>query len=222
MKKEKLINYLYKVAMLFIIGCFLGCFFETILCFLQRGHFESRRGLIYGPFNPVYGIGFLFMCLLLRKEKRNYMIFLKGFLYGGIIEYLCSWFQEKLFHTSSWNYSKYALNFDGRTSVYHMIFWGLGTFLIMKFLYPKTIKLIDKIKLKYRLLVTILVILFLIFDITISSLAFNRYKARLKDIPAHNSVDKFMDKHYPDKVLIKIYPNVRDSKSKIKLCKIKK
>ncbi|MBQ2640048.1 MAG: putative ABC transporter permease [Bacilli bacterium] len=221
MKKERIINYLYKVVMLFIIGCFIGCIFETILCFLQRGHFESRRGLIYGPLNPVYGIGFLFICLLLKKEKRNYMIFLKGFFYGGVIEYLCSWFQEMFFHTTSWNYNKYALNFDGRTSIYHMICWGIGTFLIMEYLYPNIIKLIDKIKLRYRLVITIVILIFLIVDITISSLAFIRYKERLNKIPAHNSMDRFMDEHYPNEYLVKIYPNIRDSKTGVKLSKMK-
>ena len=126
-----------------------------------------------------------------------------------------------IFHTTSWNYSKYALNFDGRTSIYHMICWGIGTLLIMKYLYPNIIKLIDKVKLKYRLVISIIIILFLVFDITISSLASIRYKERLDKIPAHNNVDKFMDKYYPNKVLIRIYPNVRDSKSRIKLSKMK-
>ena len=220
-KENRVINALYKIIMLFVIGCFLGCAFETVLCFIQRGHFESRRGLIYGPLNPVYGVGFLIVCLILKKERRGYMLFLKGFLYGGAIEYAFSWLQEKIFHTSSWNYSNYAFNFDGRTSIYHMMWWGLGTFLVMKFLYPRIIRLIDKVKEKYRLAVIIVISLLLIVDITISTAACIRYTERKNNMGPRNNIDRLMDKYYPDKYLVKIYPNLKDPKTKVKLSKMK-
>ena len=47
----------YKLFWVFFIGCFAGVVLETIYCLIQRGHYESRVGLIYGPFNLVYGIG---------------------------------------------------------------------------------------------------------------------------------------------------------------------
>ena len=221
MKENKIVNWVYKVLMLFMIGSFLGCFYETILCFLQRGHFESRRGLIYGPFNPVYGIGFMIMCLLLKKEKKDLVIFLKGFLYGGLIEYACSWIQEFVFHTSSWNYSKYYFNFDGRTSVFHMICWGIATLLVMKHLYQNIIRLIDKVKQKYRIAITIIITVFLIFDITISTMACIRYTERINNIGPRNNIDKFLDKYYPNEYLVKIYPNLKDPKTKEKLSNMK-
>lgn len=220
-KNNKVINWIYRFLMLFMIGSFLGCFYETILCFFQRGHFESRRGLIYGPFNPVYGIGFVIICLLLKREKKDHRLFLKGFLFGGLIEYACSWIQEKIFHTSSWDYSKYYLNFDGRTSIYHMVCWGIATLLVMKYLYPKLIILINKVKQKYRLVVTIGITIFLILDITISTAACIRYKERINNIGPRNNIDRLLDKYYTNEYLIKIYPNLKDSKTKEKLSKMK-
>lgn len=49
----------YKLFWVFFIGCFAGVVLETLYCLIQRGHYESRVGLIYGPFNLVYGIGAL-------------------------------------------------------------------------------------------------------------------------------------------------------------------
>ena len=49
----------YKLFWVFFIGCFAGVVLETIYCLIQRGHYESRVGLIYGPFNLVYGVGAL-------------------------------------------------------------------------------------------------------------------------------------------------------------------
>ena len=221
MNKKKYINYFYTVIMLFLIGCFLGCVFETILCFFQRGHFESRRGLIYGPLNPVYGVAVAIICMLLKNDKKSYIIFFKGFFYGGVIEYLCSWIQETVFNTSSWNYSKYYLNFDGRTSVYHMIWWGIATLVVVKLLYPQIIKLINNVKPRYRLKVAIIITVFLLIDAFISAFAVIRYYERLNDMAPKNAFDRIMDKYYPNTRVAKIYPNIRDSKTHVKLIKMK-
>ena len=49
----------YKLFWVFLIGCFLGVIIELIWCAVLYQKFESRAGLIYGPFNPVYGFGAL-------------------------------------------------------------------------------------------------------------------------------------------------------------------
>lgn len=36
------------------IGSILGHIFEMIIVLFQKGHFETRQGLIYGPFIPVF------------------------------------------------------------------------------------------------------------------------------------------------------------------------
>ena len=59
MKKEKLIQELVIIFWLFILGSILGYIFEMIVVLFQKGYFESRQGLIYGPFTPVYGMGIL-------------------------------------------------------------------------------------------------------------------------------------------------------------------
>ena len=49
----------YKLFWVFFIGCFLGVVVETLWCLATRFHYESRVGLVYGPFNLVYGFGAL-------------------------------------------------------------------------------------------------------------------------------------------------------------------
>ncbi len=67
MEKKNLIKELIIVFWLFIIGSILGYIFEMIVVLFQKGYFESRQGLIYGPFTPVYGIGAIIYYLILRK-----------------------------------------------------------------------------------------------------------------------------------------------------------
>lgn len=42
----------YKLVWIFIIGCVIGFGVEMVWCYVQHGYFESRKGLIYGPFSP--------------------------------------------------------------------------------------------------------------------------------------------------------------------------
>ena len=77
-----------------------------------------------GPFAPVYGIGTLAFYLILPKFKKMWQVFLVSGVLGGVTEYLCSYFQEKLFGTISWDYSNQLLNFNGRTSILYCIVLG--------------------------------------------------------------------------------------------------
>ena len=57
MKKKNILQEVIIIFWIFIIGSVLGYIFEMIVALFQKGFFESRQGLIYGPFTPVYGIG---------------------------------------------------------------------------------------------------------------------------------------------------------------------
>ena len=142
----------FEVVFLFVVGCIFGYLFETILCFFQFGKYESRQGLIYGPFNVIYGFAFVLAPLLLKNYKnRPKTLFLLSFCYGGIYEYFCSWVQETFFGTISWDYQQQFLNFDGRTSVFMMCVWAIIGFVFMYYLYPFLLELISKIKMEYYL-----------------------------------------------------------------------
>lgn len=80
----------YKLFWIFFVGCFLGVVIETLYCLVTRHHFESRQGLIYGPFNLVYGVGALAMTLGLYwlRGKRDLWVFLGGFVIGSAFEYM--------------------------------------------------------------------------------------------------------------------------------------
>ena len=56
MEKKKIINEITVIFWLFVIGSIVGYIYEMIVVLVQKGYFESRQGLIYGPFTPIYGI----------------------------------------------------------------------------------------------------------------------------------------------------------------------
>lgn len=196
----------------FIIGSIAGFIFEVTVVFFQKGHFELRQGLIYGPFIPVYGIGAMCYYIVLSKIKikNKIHIFLITMILGGITEYLCSFIQEKAFGTISWDYSYLPFNINGRTSLLHCIYWGIGGVLYITYIDPFLNKMIDKTNIKAFDLITIILSIFIIFDISISWMAADRQTERKNNIEPENRLDIFLDKNYPDEYMNRIFNNKKD------------
>ena len=196
----------------FIIGSIAGFIFEVTVVFFQKGHFELRQGLIYGPFIPVYGIGAMCYYIVLSKIKikNKVQIFLITMILGGITEYLCSFIQEKAFGTISWDYSYLPFNINGRTSLLHCIYWGIGGVLYITYIEPLLNKMIDKTNIKAFDLITIILSIFIIFDISISWMAADRQTERKNNIEPENRLDIFLDKNYPDEYMNRIFNNKKD------------
>lgn len=201
---------LKKIFWVFLFGCIFGCVFEMVLTFFQRGVWVSRQGVIYGPFNPVYGLGAVIFTIFLTKYKNPLKIFLGGMLLGGGFEYICSLLQQMIFGTTSWNYSKQFLNIGGRTSFWIMVGWGILGLIYVKLVYPVLSKLIEKIPVRIGNVLTIILALFMIVDCGISASACLRQSERDSGIKAENKFDVFLDKHYPDNRLEKVFENARN------------
>ena len=138
MKKKEIVKELVVLFWLFIVGSIVGYLFEMIVVLFQKGHFEVRQGLIYGPFIPVYGIGAVVYYLIINnvKIKNKKRIFFITAILGGITEYICSFVQEKVFGTISWDYSYLIFNLNGRTSLLHCTYWGIAGILYIAYLSP--------------------------------------------------------------------------------------
>ena len=208
MKREEYINKIIKIFWVFIIGSVIGYIVEMLVGFVQNGHFVSRQGLVFGPFAQVYGLGILaYYFVVPRIKGNNLKIFFITMLLGGIVEYICSYLQETFFGTISWDYSHLWFNIHGRTSLLHCTYWGIGGVLFMKFVMP-FIEKIDKIlKNSYFRTITALFIIFMIFNISVSSMAAIRQKERIQEIAASNNMDLFFDKYYSDDIMNTIYEN---------------
>ena len=203
------LNY-YTLFWIFFIGCFVGVVLETAWCLITRHHYESRVGVIYGPFNPVYGFGAVLLTIALKwlGDKRDLWIFLGSMVIGGGFEYLCSFVQEVAFGTVSWEYSQTQFNFNGRTNIMYSFMWGLLGLLWVKEIFPRLYALIERIPKKPGLVLTVVLTVFMVLNMLISAMAVERQTQRRLGVPATNPISQFLDKHYPDDFLEKIYPNM--------------
>lgn len=200
----------YKLFWLFFIACFLGVVIETLWCMVTRGVIESRTGLIFGPFNLVYGFGALFMTALLYPltQKRDNVICFGGFIIGSIFEYICSLFQEQCFGTVSWDYSNFWFNLDGRVNLLYSFFWGILAIAWIRYIFPKASSLIEHIPNEIGKPLTWILVAFMIFNTSASAMALYRQSERRLNLAPSNQIELFFDHYYSDEVMEKIYPNM--------------
>lgn len=210
--KKKIVEEVIIIFWLFVIGSVIGYIFEMIVVLFQKGYFESRQGLIYGPFTPVYGIGIVIYYLILSNinTEDKTKIFLMTMILGGITEYVCSFVQEKVFGTISWDYSNLIFNINGRTSLLHCTYWGIGGILYSTYICPVIKNLRNILYENNRRFITIVVSIFIVFDICLSCIAANRQTERRNNILPESKLDFFLDKYYSDEYMDRIYANKKE------------
>ena len=200
-----------KIFFMFFIGCIIGTYYEEILNYVRNGIWESRQGIIYGTFNPIYGFGFAGFALLLGKNNESrpwWKTYLYSCLIGGIAEYSLSYIGEILFHANAWDYSNMPLNIGGRTPIPFMLFWGLGGLVFMRLVYPFLSKLIEMIPYKIGKIMLPILVIFMSLNMFVSYTALFRQAQRLEGNPPLTFLGEFYDLVYTDEFLSKIYANL--------------
>lgn len=204
-----------KLFFIFLIASVIGTIYEDLLIFVRTfletgvGVWMTHRGVIYGPFNVIYGFGAALMCwFLLRKPYKNWQIFLYSALMGGAVEYLLSLGQELVLGTRSWDYSGLFLSLNGRTTVPIMLIWGVMGLVFIKVIYPWVSNLIERIPPTIGENLYIILLIFMIFNMVISWSALIRQNLRHYEIRPLTPLGEFYDRYYPDEFLRKYYTNM--------------
>ena len=202
----------HKLVWLFVIAAFLGDIIETIFCRATMGVWMSRSSLIYGPFSIVWGFGAVMFTAILYKyrDRSDRYIFLTGTILGGAYEYGCSVFTELVFGTIFWDYSHIPFNLGGRINLLYCFFWGIAAVVWLKGIYPRLSGLIERLPMKIGKIGTWVLVVFMVCNMAISGLALARYNQRqLNPDAPRNAVSDFLDRHYPDDRMERVYPTAK-------------
>jgi len=202
-----------ELFLLFVFGSIVGTIYEELLTITRnfirykKFKFERRCGLLYGPFNPVYGIGAVIFVLCL-KSNNIFINFLLGSLIGGVYEFLASFIREKFTGTIGWDYKDEYMNIDGRTTLPFMFFWGLTALLLIYIIYPWFISILTSISLAELESIFMLFWVIIIPDIFITITSLIRTKYRRLGINPQTFLGRFCDKYYGDDKLLEYFPNL--------------
>ena len=67
-KKESKLT-IHHIFWYFLIFSVIGLIIETIYCYATTGVLESRKGLIWGPVCPVYGVSAVVLIIFLIQKR---------------------------------------------------------------------------------------------------------------------------------------------------------
>lgn len=200
----------YKLLLLCFIGSFLGVIIELGWCLLRNGYLESRSGLVYGPFNLLYGVGAVVLTLALYRfrNRGKWLSFIGGALVGSVVEYVCSWAQEAAFGSRSWDYSAMPFNINGRICLMYSLFWGiLGVFWV-KSIYPRMAKWILRIPNRPGKIFTWVLTVFFAVNAVVTCIAVFRWSQRIGGVTADSAFWRFIDLRFTDARMQHIFANM--------------
>lgn len=119
------------LILMFFLFSFVGWLWEVNLHLLSDGVFVNR-GILQGPWLPIYGSGCVMILLLLYRLRRKPLReFGAIVLLCGAVEYVTSYFMEAMYQTRWWDYSGYFLNLNGRICAEGLFVFGVGGFAVV-------------------------------------------------------------------------------------------
>ena len=119
------------LVLLFFVLAVIGWFWEVFLFWLQSGSF-AKRGILSGPWLPIYGTGGLAMLLLLKPLfDRPVLTFFSAMTLSSILEYATSCWMEYQWGNRWWDYSSYSFNLNGRICLIGALLFGTAAMALL-------------------------------------------------------------------------------------------
>lgn len=139
-------------ALFFFAASFCGWMWEVAVYWVQHpayslwsliGHY---RGVLHGPWAPIYGTGAVLMVWLHRRAGTHpgrFLLLCAGIC--GAVEYLTSWGLEQIFHARWWDYTGYFLNLNGRICALSLLVFALAGGAVSYWIAPRFRRLLARV-----------------------------------------------------------------------------
>lgn len=157
-------NYsLLNCVLFFFLFSFVGWLFEVCFYLVNEGSFINR-GVMTGPWLPIYGFGGLMIIFFLKPLRpKPPALFGASFVMCGVLEYMTSWVLELVAHKRWWDYTGYFMNLNGRVCLEGLTVFGLGGLAVTYLVAPLSDGLLNMLPEKKRkVLAAVLLVLFAI------------------------------------------------------------
>ena len=147
---------------LFFIYSIAGWIMETVQLSIREKKFVNR-GFLIGPYCPIYGSGVVLITILLQKYYDDIpATFFLSILICGTLEYVTSYFMEKIFKARWWDYSARKFNINGRICLETLVPFGIAGTVITIWINPFLLKYINIVpNLAMHIILGIISILFI-------------------------------------------------------------
>lgn len=168
---ELFVLHLPQMVIIFALISFGGWVYETIYCSVVEGEF-TKRGFLFGPTCPIYGIGAIAEWLVLGQISNPIIVFIIGAVLATVIEYSTGLFLERRFKKKWWDYSMFKFNLHGRICPQASAVFGAFSVTSVFVLVPAMLNIL-MIFSKHTVSVVAFIVVTLYFLDTVASLLWN-------------------------------------------------
>lgn len=110
--------------LIFLTGCLTGWIYEEIFYWITEGMLRNR-GILYGPWLPIYGVGTLGIYALKPLKRRPVLLFLLCVVLTGAVEYMIGYAGIRFFGLRLWDYRGLFWNIGGIICLRSVVSFGL-------------------------------------------------------------------------------------------------
>ncbi len=194
----------------FMAGSVLGFVLEGLWCVWRKGAWENHAATVWGPLCLVYGVGALAIYVMAMYSQcwRARRQFFWCALAGTAVEYFTSLFQELLFGSRSWDYSKHYIHLNGRVSLRMTLMWGLLGLLFIRLIMPLLQRWLSRMQGVFWQRACVVLSCWMVVNLLLTGAALGRWKERQQDIAPGNRVELSLDKHFPNTRMEAIFNNM--------------
>lgn len=156
---------LWTLAVVFFVFCMVGWLWEVSLHLMVEGRFVNR-GMLHGPWLPIYGCGVVMITVLLYRFRRRPAVEAVSIvLVCGFVEYMTSFVMELAAGKRWWDYSGYYLNLNGRICAEGLAVFTVGGMLAIYLLVPIVDAMVTRVPPKALVAVCVTLILLFTADL---------------------------------------------------------
>lgn len=158
----------YYILLFFLISV-SGWLWEVCI-YLIREHRFVNRGILIGPWLPIYGAGSLFLFFILRNFRRNPLwVFIISMTVCSVLEYFSGYMLERMWGVKWWDYSGMPLNLEGRICLMSCLMFGVGGIFLIFFFIPLYTALYNKLSPKMKLTISLILLVLFVMDAAYSA-----------------------------------------------------
>ncbi len=200
----------YHYIVIFLIASVLGLVVETIYTFVMFGVLESRVGLVWGPFSPLYGAGAVLLTAVLWQMRKYpwWVVFLCSAVLGGLLEQGTGWCMEHFMRAQSWTYLGLPDHITQWVAWRFLFAWGVIGLTWCRIIMPELIYRIGEPTTVRQMVVVSLLTMFMALNILMTLMSFYRAGQRVHNIPPRNAFEVYVDTHFDDRFMSDTFENM--------------
>ena len=168
-KMERKKGLLCHLLLIFLVGCFVGWIYEEIFYWITEGMLRNR-GILYGPWLPIYGAGTLIIYTLKPLKKHPVALYPLCALVSGVVEYIIGYINVRFLNLRLWDYRGLFLNLDGIVCFRSVMSFAVMGVAFLYLLEPLTGRVVRRIGSKHTRILCLVLLAVFVVDCVVSTL----------------------------------------------------